>query len=404
MTTSLQPVRIHEQDEPFYVPQFEIKIGGRELPQQVVRDVLEVKYTDDVEEIDAFELRLANWDSAALAPKYEPPSSEERRGLFDPGGLTDPVKTVEVRMGYVGALTRMLTGEITTIEPSFPASGGLTLSLRGLNVLHRFRTEQHTHSWEDTRDSDIARELGQRPVRRNSPGLGIEVRTAPLPTERAEPYVFMDSQYDVVFLMNRARRHGYELVLKEEERGGRPVQYLYFGPSENRSEPPAPYLLEWGRSLVSFRPTLTTATQVSEVVVRGWDRRRNRQIEGKATWEDLVPRGPERERMKTLAQAFGNRREIVTDRPVHTRAQADALARDLLRDRLKGMVKASGSTVGLPGLRAGRRLRIGNLGPRFDGEYFVTKTTHTLGDGGYTTEFEARREGDGEGASVGGGG
>jgi phage protein D len=314
------------------------------------------------------------------------------------------VKTVEVRMGYMGALQRMLTGEITTIEPSFPASGGLTLSLRGLNVLHRFRTEQHSYSWEDTRDSDIARELGQRPVRQNSPGLGIEVRTAPLSTERAEPYVFMDSQYDVVFLMNRARRHGYELVLKEEEQGGQPSQYLYFGPSENQAEPPAPYLLEWGRSLVSFRPTLTTATQVSEVVVKGWDRRRNRTIEGKATWQDLVPRGPERERMEQLAQAFGNRREIVTDRPVHTRAQAESLARDLLRDRLKGMVKASGSTVGLPGLRAGRRLRIGNLGPRFDGEYFVTKTTHTLGDGGYTTEFEARREGDGEGASVGGGG
>ena len=248
-----------------------------------------------------------------------------------------------------------------------------------------------------------SRDLGRRPVQEDRPGLGIEVRTAPLPGEPVEPYVFMDNQYDVVFLMNRARRHGYELVLKEEERDGRTVQYLYFGPSENRGEPPAPYLLEWGRSLVSFRPTLTTANQVSQVVVRGWDRRRNRKIEGKASWQDLVPEGPERERMKTLAKAFGDRKEIVTDRPVHTKAQAEALARDILRDRLKAMVKASGATVGLPDLRAGRRVRIGNLGPRFDGEYFVTKTTHTLGADGYRTEFEARRESDGEGTAQGGG-
>ncbi len=395
-----QAVKIYEQGESFYVPAFEVKIGGQDLPDPVIRDVLEVKYRDDVEKIDSFELRLNNWDAEALAPKYEPPSSPERRNLFDPGGLTDPVKKIEVSMGYVGNMRRMLTGEVTTIEPNFPASGGLTLSIRGLNVLHRFRTEQHTFAWEDKKDSEIAVDLGRRPVRKGRPGLGIEVRTEPLDSEPQEPYVFMDNKYDIVFLLNRARRRGYELVLLEEDGD----EYLRFGPSEGRSEPPAPYLLEWGRSLVSFRPTLTTANQVSEVIVRGWDRRRNRKIEGKATWQDLVPRGPERERMKNLAKAFGNRREIVVDRPVHTKAQAKAMAKDLLRDRLKSMVKASGSTIGLPDLRAGRRLQIVNLGPRFDGEYYVTKTTHTVGDGGYTTEFEARRENAPQGVPSSGGG
>jgi phage protein D len=68
------------------------------------------------------------------------------------------------------------------------------------------------------------------------------------------------------------------------------------------------------------------------------------------------------------------------------------MARDILRNQLKEMVKASGSTVGLPDLRAGRKVIIKNLGQRFSGEYFVTQTTHKIGDGGYTTSFEARRE------------
>ncbi len=394
-------VKIYEQGETFYVPQFQVKIGGRDLPEQVIRDVLEVKYRDDVEKIDSFELRLNNWDAEQQTPKYEPPSSAERQNVFDPGGLTDPVKKVEVRMGYLGNLRLMLTGEITTIEPDFPASGGLTLSLRGLNVLHRFRAEQHSFAWEKKTDSEIAEDLGKRPVKKGKPGLGIKVRTEPLDSEPEEPYVFMDNRYDIVFLLNRARRHGYEVVLREDEEGD---EYLFFGPSESRGEPPAPYLLEWGKSLISFRPTLTTAKQVSEVIVRGWDRRNNRKIEGKATWQDLVPKGPERERMKVLAKAFGNRREIVTDRPVHTKGQAKAMAKDILRDRLKGMVKASGATVGLPDLRAGRRVQVVNLGPRFDGEYYVTKTTHTLGDGGYRTEFEARRENAQSSQSQGGGG
>lgn len=384
-----QAVKIYEQGESFYVPQFVVKIGGQDLPEQVVRDVLEVRYRDDVEKIDSFEIRLNNWDAEQRVPKYEPPSSSEREGLFDPGGLTDPVKRVEVWIGYLGNLRRMLVGEVTTIEPDFPASGGLTLSIRGLNVLHRFRTEQHTFAWEQKTDSQIAEDLGRRPVRKGKPGLGIRVRTAPLDSEPQEPYVFMDNRYDIVFLLNRARRHGYEVVLRVDDEG---EEYLYFGPSESRGEPPAPYLLEWGRSLVSFRPTLTTAKQVSEVIVRGWDRRRNRKIEGKATWQDLVPRGPERSRMQVLAQAFDSRREIVTDRPVHTKSQAEAMAKDILRDRLKGMVKASGATVGLPDLRSGRRVQVTNLGPRFDGEYYVTKTTHTVGDSGYRTDFEARRE------------
>ena len=56
------------------------------------------------------------------------------------------------------------------------------------------------------------------------------------------------------------------------------------------------------------------------------------------------------------------------------------------------MVKANGTCVGLPDLCAGQRVQIDGLGARFNGTYFVTATTHTINDNGYTTTFEARRE------------
>ena len=76
----------------------------------------------------------------------------------------------------------------------------------------------------------------------------------------------------------------------------------------------------------------------------------------------------------------------------------------ILCDKQKEMVRASGATVGLPDLRAGRRVQIVRLGPRFDGQYYVTETTHTIGDGGYRTEFKARREGAATAPAAAGGG
>jgi hypothetical protein len=59
-------------------------------------------------------------------------------------------------------------------------------------------------------------------------------------------------------------------------------------------------------------------------------------------------------------------------------------------ERSSELVEARGKTVGLPSLRFGVKLDIRGLGARFSGTYLVTSTTHTIGDGGYTTEFRAR--------------
>ena len=54
------------------------------------------------------------------------------------------------------------------------------------------------------------------------------------------------------------------------------------------------------------------------------------------------------------------------------------------------LVKATGSIVGLPDLRAGSQLQLSGLGLRFNGRYFVTATTHTIGTSGYVTQFECK--------------
>ncbi|PWU14363.1 MAG: hypothetical protein C5B50_17440 [Verrucomicrobia bacterium] len=386
----------------------EIYIRGKELPDSIIKDVLQVTYKDSINEIDSFTIEINNWDATTRTFKFVPPlkaNGQDFTGIFDPG------TAIEISMGYGKKnLRRMMKGQITSLAPKFNESGAPSLTVGGLNELHQFRTEQHTRSWQDGQftDTKIATELCKAPLKKGQAGLGIDIETNPAPDEAAETFVFMNNQYDVVFLLERARRHGYEIYIKNGIGSKKPR--LYFGLSENRALAPV-YQLEWGKSLINFRPTLTTAKQVSTVTVRGWDRKSNSAIEASYTLEELWKKqnksAREIQRQRQIAKAFGNRTEVVTDKPVHTKQEAKDLARSILEKQNKNLVEGTGSTVGLPDLRAGCALQIVGFGLKsdgtgklvgassdFDGNYYVTETTHTIGGDGYRTEFSARREGE----------
>ena len=376
--------------EPFYVPHFQVKIDRQDLDPMVIRDVTQVTYKDKVDEIDSFEMTLSNWDAELFQPKYEPSSRSKYAGLFEPG------KQLELTMGYQGNTKNdrvMLQGEITSLEPTFPESGPLTLAVRGLNVLHKFRKKQHTSAWYDEKDSDIAVKIGKAKVTDQKPGLDIEVRVDPQSrdAEEAPPFTYMNNKFDIVFLLERARRLGYTLFLGIDPDK---KQYLYFGPSENLQK--VTYELAWGTSLSEFRPTLTTAKQVSQVTVRGWDRKAGKKIEGSFALGD---KGMDINRdQESVALAAQGKQEVITDVPITSEKEAKDMAKKILSKLRREMIKASGSTVGLPDLRAGCRVAIKNVGPRFSGMYFVTETTHTIGEQGYRTTFSAEREKPLEGA------
>ena len=301
-------------------------------------------------------------------------------------------------MGYQGHPTAnlrlMMTGFITTLEPSFPQDGSPALTLRGLNIMDRFRRKQFTWAWfgKDAVDSRIAKELSRQQDRpEGRPGLGIEVRIDDKAAgeETPEDYIFMNNQYPIVFLMERARRRGYAIYVSEERTSGGSKRLLNFGPSQQFLRD-VTYELEWGKSLEVITPVLTTTNQISKVTVHGWDRRANAPIKETVTIDNrkFKKLNPD---LHEVARQVG-REEQVVNRPVSTRTQARALALDILQNQLKEAVRVSGSTVGLPDLRAGRTIVLKGLGRRFNGHYFVTSTQHKIDANGYHTRFEARRE------------
>ncbi len=348
----------------FYVPRFEITLDERPVGSDVVHDVVQVTYSDDLQSIDHFEITINNWDAETRTLKY---SDED---------LFDPKKTIAVYMGYYGEgdLTRMMRGEITALRPTYPASGQPTLTISGQNILHSFRKSKETHTYQKMTDSQIAQAIGRR--------LGITVKTDPMATVQETPhdYVVQRNELDLPFLLKRAETLGYAVFVEEVQDSDDSI--LYFGP--RRGVKRTSFQLVYGRSLIDFQPNLDATNQVGEVAVQGWDKVNKKPIKVAVKRDELNPPMLS----EALEKDIRERREVISDHPVENEPEAQQVARGKLERIIDKYVTGHGSTVGVPSLRAGSLIEIGGLGTRFSGRYFVTATTHTIGDSGYTTQFE----------------
>lgn len=379
----------------FYVPQYEILIDGDGLPDTVLHDVLEVTYTDNIDELDYFEITVANWDSQKRQAKYigsetaEILNDKERARLYT---LFEPcAKKVRLSMGYSGQLQSLITATFTTMEPEFPDSGAPTLKVRGLNVLHQLRRKKYDDAFENKKYSQIAREIANREDddlhTRRFP-IQVDINEEAQAAESPNRFVAQKKEFDIDFLWKLARKQGYVVTIHEGEQ--EQSRRLYFGPSHTLAERPL-YELEWGKSLLSFSPRITTANQFRSVTVHGWNRDSQKPISAKVDFDDEELNRMNRD-LHEMVRKCDPREEEVVDEPVFSKDEAEQRARAILLDQSKQMVKASGSTVGLPGLRAGSKVDIKGIGSRLSGTYFVTETTHVLNDNGYITNFQARRE------------
>jgi uncharacterized protein len=387
----------------FYVPAFKVKVGGKEL-RQVESDVLSVTYTDTdnrdekkQQQMDSFDLTVNNWDPDGKGP-----------GLgwfkYSDKDTFNPWQDVELFMGYYHGgddeLARMLVGEIVTMTPTFSESGASTLNVHCVNLLQRFRTVQVTKDYFQKQDSFVARELVKEiatQMRKVVPSLDLEVDDAEikrnLAKEKEIRHLTVQRQYAINFLLDRSREIGYDLWLDLEDnpRSSRRRVVLHYAPSKYVLKPT--YVIEWGKSLNSFQPSFTTTNLPDQVIVRSWNPTLKKKFEGKATRADL--RGDNVidpvEDMKAQQSGLSKKTEIVTNLVVQSDAEAQEAAHKRLMRLAQKMIHGKGKTVGLPDLRAGRKIRIKGLG-RFSGLYTVNTTTHSMGDGGYTTEFTGTME------------
>ena len=148
--------------------------------------------------------------------------------------------------------------------------------------------------------------------------------------------------------------------------------------------------LTWGTDLLSFSPRMTLAEQVDEVVVRGWDPKDKKKIEGKATSGDIDADLSDGKGGALAKSKFGSGKYIVVDQPAVSVAEATDMAKARMNEFSGSFVVAEGTAYERPDVRAGAMVEIKEVGTRFSGKYLVTEVTHIWGSTGLRAQFTAR--------------
>jgi phage protein D len=339
---------------------FKILAGGSELPAETALDVLDVKVSDYVEGASAFTITFNNWKS----------DLQEFKSIGQ-DQLAEGTE-VEVKVGFVDSLSSLIVGEITALEPEFPESEAPTLKVHGYDRLHRFRRGRKTRSFLEMKDSEIAQKIAGE----------LQLRADVEDTQITHEYVLQSNQSDIDFLLERARRINYEVVVKDKT--------LFFRKASNNKSKVVS--IEFGLTLKSFYPRLSTMRQVSEVVVQGWNHKTKEAIVGRAQQGDELSKMNGTKLGVAISEsAFTATTNVIVDKPVFSQGEANQIAKGLFNEMSVDFITGEGLAIGNTDIRAGQVVELLKLGERFSGPYYVTSSTHTIDRKGYTTKFTVAR-------------
>ena len=327
-----------------------ISLNGRPLDSETMQYLVEMVVEQHSRLPDMFVLRF-----------HDPNVKLLDEGPFD---LTQKVKIEASKAD--GSKVNLMDGEITAMEPQFEEGKIAELVLRGYVASHRLYREIKSQAFLNKKDSDLASDIAR--------AAGLKAQVDVTPTVYA--HLFQHNQSDLGFLMQRAWRIGYECFVSEGT--------LFFRkPSVDSAGP----TLTWGDDLLSFRPRLSLAEQVDEVIVKGWDIEKQVSIIGRAQNGRLYPKIQEKKDGASWAAAFGTGKMVIVDQPVVNQAEADVLAAARLDEISGAFIEAEGEAYRRPDIQAGRVVEIQNVGKRISGKFLVTRATHIYTTSGLRTLF-----------------
>ncbi|KJS61933.1 VgrG-related protein [Streptomyces rubellomurinus] len=291
-------------------------------------------------------------------------------------GLTigTPVKLF-ARSGDDPARELLLSGEVTALEVDADATGTFTV-VRGFDHSHRLLRGRRVAGYRQMTVSDIVTVVARR--------AGLPVGTVDATTTVLQ-HVAQPGITDWEFLNRLAVRTGSEVSVEDGRFHFRRPTPAAGAPDPATPVRSSPFVLELGRNLLRCNAVVTSADQVREVEVRGWDVRAKRAVvaHAPAGGSDLLSLGLT---PRKVAEPFGEAAFLATDVPYAAQPEADHAARSLAADLAASFAELSAVAMGIPKLRAGSAVALTNIGAPFEGKYTVTATRHVFDPGvGYQT-------------------
>ncbi|MET4156674.1 VgrG-related protein [Agromyces sp. PvR057] len=363
-----------------------VSVEGRPMPAGASSLLVTGRVTDAANLPDSFELEFADPAGTVLA---------------DAGFAIGKAVLLTVSENGSQGPQRLLDGEVTAIDRE-DVAGALRTRVRGFDRSHRLSRGRRVAAYLDKTVDDIVQEVARR--------ANVRVKQVQAPDTSVIDHVTQDNVSDWVFLKRLADASGCTFSVVEDG--------LVFAPRTMANEAPAgaesarddPVVIEHGMNTLWLTSTVTAASQVPDVEVRGWDPKQKQAVIAKAKPEtrsvDLATLKP-----ATVASAFGS--------PAYVSALGDGLQRaqesqaKAVADRIAGgFAEVEARLLGNSQMHSGTAVSLKGYGAPFDGRYTVTEATHEFSaESGYTTTVTVSNASDrslfglasGGGALAGGG-
>jgi phage protein D len=342
------------------VPDYDITLAGGRMPAGARRDIRSITVQEDVDALSMFTIELYNWDEA------------KRKVTWSDAPTFAVGIDVVVSLGYLGDLRPVMTGEITSLEPTFAAGRTPLLVVRGYDHRVRLSRKRGSDDYRKVKISDLASTIAAKA------GLGAQVEDSGVTHESVARY----NQTDLEFLRSWAKRIGFEVFVKDK--------VLHFAKPTNTRKAAVTLVLDV--DVTEFTPRLSALPQVGEVTVRGWDVKQKKAIVGRArAGQEAKAAGDRSSGPQAADRALGAGTAATLNLPVDSQAEADQFALGQLDEMALQYIQGDVGCYGRPQVRAGVVVEVAGAGTTFSGPYYVTSAVHSMTPDGYTTQLSVRR-------------
>lgn len=339
-----------------------VSVAGRELPDDLDAQLSSVVVDARRDQPTLFVLRF----------------TDEHATLVEKSGIAVGAEVrVQVQLAGSGGPAPLVRGDVTSIEADVGPAGRWT-TVRGLDAAHRLVDKRRTQTFVQVSASDVARRLAGE--------AGLRVGRVDAFPERLE-HLWQPNVSDWELLGRLAAACGAVVAVRDGA--------LDFCRPENARTAPAAssgarqdaFVVEHGVNLHALRATVTAASQVQDVEVRGWDATAKREVVARVPARTVGVELPSTTPAE-LQRVSGAPPLVVSSTATVTTAQARERA-TAIADRVAGGFAEVEATVrGNAELEVGSAVALVGCGAPFDGRYVLSAVRHEIsGDEGFLTHL-----------------
>lgn len=339
-----------------------LTVGGR-VNEALDKTVQTLLVEETVDGLYRCEIVLRNFDL------------ESREYLYFDRKILDFGKEIKVKLGRGSEAGTVFTGRIIGLEASFPGNQPPQFTVLAEDRLQDLRMTRRTRTFDQSTDAAAFQAIAGKH------GLSASIDAAG-PQHKV---IVQLNQSDLAFIRERAQAIDAEVwvddrTLHVQSRGSRNAGDL---------------TLTYGQELWEFSVLADLAAQRTAVTVTGWDIATKQLITVEAA--DAAIRAElsgDKGGGALLRQALGERKEQLSHTVPFSDAEARALAEATYRRAARRFLTGRGLAEGDTALRAGCHVTLKNLGPLFNGTYYVSEVLHRFDRvNGYRTQFQVQRPG-----------